>query len=104
MREEIKQNFVPNFFRFLSHGRSYRTISTEFHLHFSTIFQIVNDVCIALWNALQPIFLSKPDQPKWLEIADGFNEKWQFPLTIGALDGKHFACIVCFLIKLKLVH
>lgn len=28
----------------------------------------------------------------WKRISDGFLEKWNFPHTLGALDGKHIAC------------
>ena len=31
-----------------------------------------------------------PDKKKWIEIANGFWKKWQYPNCIGALDGKHF--------------
>lgn len=29
---------------------------------------------------------------EWKELAAGFNEKWNFPHCIGALDGKHIIC------------
>ena len=28
----------------------------------------------------------------WTQLSDGFMEKWNFPHTLGALDGKHIAC------------
>lgn len=28
----------------------------------------------------------------WSRITDGFLERWNFPHTLGALDGKHIAC------------
>lgn len=31
-------------------------------------------------------------QDEWAPIAEGFMERWQFPHTLGALDGKHIAC------------
>lgn len=36
------------------------------------------------------IFLQFPDtEAEWLSIAKGFEERWNFPICIGALDGKH---------------
>lgn len=32
------------------------------------------------------------DSGQWQEIANAFLQKWNFPHTIGALDGKHIAC------------
>ena len=29
---------------------------------------------------------------EWTVISDGFMERWNFPHTLGALDGKHIAC------------
>jgi len=34
--------------------------------------------------------LQAPDsEEEWLEIAQDFERKWNFPHVIGALDGKH---------------
>ena len=30
-----------------------------------------------------------PDKEMWLRIADGFNERFQFPNCLGSIDGKH---------------
>jgi hypothetical protein len=30
--------------------------------------------------------------PDWKRISDGFLEKWNFPHTLDAFDGKHIAC------------
>lgn len=32
------------------------------------------------------------DAEDWQAIADGFMKKWNFPHTLGALDGKHITC------------
>ncbi len=31
-------------------------------------------------------------QEGWLELANGWNQRWNFPHVIGAIDGKHVAC------------
>lgn len=34
-------------------------------------------------------YLQTPNTEEWLEIAQQFEERWNFPNCIGALDGKH---------------
>lgn len=45
-----------------------------------------------MWKILQPIVMQEPTMSKWMEIAEEFERKWQFPNCIGALDGKHVIC------------
>lgn len=45
-------------------------------------------MCSTIWKALQPSVLPPITQEKWSNIAQGFQEKWQFPNCIGAVDGK----------------
>ncbi len=33
--------------------------------------------------------MPEPTTEQWMSIAHGFEEKWQFPHCVGALDGKH---------------
>ena len=30
-------------------------------------------------------------EEEWLKIAKAFEEKWNYPLCLGAIDGKHIA-------------
>ena len=51
---------------------------------------IVREVCCAIYFALGHIYMKVPStKEEWLKIALEFEEKWQFPNCIGAVDGKH---------------
>lgn len=54
-----------------------------------TVSNIVNEVSAAIWKNMQPLYLPQPTTDTWEAIATGFEEKWQFPHCIGAIDGKH---------------
>ena len=77
------------FFRFLATGDSYKTISFSYRIGKSTIVNIVPEVCEAVWKRLQPIYMAAPTADDWINIAQGFQDAWQFPHCIGAVDGKH---------------
>ncbi|XP_018402816.1 PREDICTED: uncharacterized protein LOC108779808 [Cyphomyrmex costatus] len=75
---------------FLAHGDSIATTSRLFRIGKSTLYSIIPEVCKAIWETLQPIYLRCPQQEdEWLKIADEFNNIWNFPNCIGAIDGKH---------------
>ncbi|KAJ8364989.1 hypothetical protein SKAU_G00138200 [Synaphobranchus kaupii] len=40
---------------------------------------------------LNPLYLAPPTEEDWLEVAAGFQDRWDFPNCVGALDGKHVA-------------
>ncbi|GFO40552.1 protein antagonist of like heterochromatin protein 1 [Plakobranchus ocellatus] len=56
---------------------------------FATVRTIVTDTVIVIWDRLQAAEMPIPDHDKWTSIADKFFARCDFPLCIGALDGKH---------------
>lgn len=75
--------------RFLSTGDSYRAIADSFRVGVSTVSTIVPDVVAAIWDGLVDQFMAVPGAEEWRSIAEEFEERWNFPLCCGALDGKH---------------
>ncbi len=76
-------------FRYLATGDSFRTIASSFRVGVSTVCKVVPDVVTAIWDCLVEEFMAVPSTDEWRSIAEGFEERWNFPLCCGALDGKH---------------
>lgn len=75
---------------FLASGLAYKRLAFYYRIHPSTISLFVPNVCRAIIDVFQPEFLATPSTPnEWIHLAKRFNERWQFPNCIGALDGKH---------------
>lgn len=56
----------------------------------STIDNIIRETCSAIWQILYPLVLpSEFSENQWLAISREFEELWQFPHAIAAIDGKH---------------
>lgn len=55
----------------------------------STISDIIKETTPAIWDRLQDKHLKIPSTEKWIEIANRFNELWNLPHCLGAIDGKH---------------
>ena len=66
-----------------------RTISFSFRIGRTTVRTIINETCSAIWNELVHKVMPMPDERQWWEIANKFEDLWQFPNCIGAIDGKH---------------
>ncbi|KAK7915496.1 hypothetical protein WMY93_011257 [Mugilogobius chulae] len=47
------------------------------------------DVAAAIWDCLVGEFMAVPTVEEWRSIAEEFEERWNFPLCCGAVDGKH---------------
>ena len=56
----------------------------------STLCNIVRESSQAIWIALQPIYVRAPGSAAVrTAISTKFQELWNFPNCVGAIDGKH---------------
>lgn len=74
-------------------GCSFAELHYIFRIRVSTVAEIVREVCAAIWLCLKEICLPEPTEEKWLQIANDFSQRAQFPHCIGACDGKHIRII-----------
>ena len=76
--------------RFLATGETFRSLSFQFRISKGAISYIVRDVCDAINKNMSPLYLKVPStMEEWLEISGKFEERWQLPNCVGAIDGKH---------------
>ena len=71
----------------------YRTIGALFGLGQSTVGEIVLDTCEFIVIHLLPKYIRVPKNDCLREIVNGFEHKWGFPQTVGAIDGTHIPII-----------
>ena len=65
-------------------------MSYEFRMSRSTVCHVLLEVCDAIWKVLHPEYLKMPtSKTEWLSISKYFEELWNFPNCVGAIDGKH---------------
>ncbi|KAB0790574.1 hypothetical protein PPYR_15024, partial [Photinus pyralis] len=68
---------------------SFQNLGWEFRVGHSTVSKVIYETCEAIWETLQPIYLKSPSETDWMSIGENFFNKWNFPHTLGAIDGKH---------------
>ena len=94
---------------YLATGSSHATIGFHYALGRSTVTSIIFDTCQAIWSQLSQISLDPPaTHQQWKETADKFLEMWDFPNTVGAVDGNYlvvylFACYQMVSIILRVI-
>lgn len=80
--------------RYLATGLSFRSLGLTFRINDYTVGKCVSLVVDAIWNNFYQQHLPVPDHRMLVEIATGFQERWNFPHAVGCLDGKHIR-ILC---------
>ena len=76
--------------RYLVTGDSMQTISFSYRVGHSTVSGIIESTCDSLWNILMPQYLQRPTTTmEWKRVSEGFEQIWNFPHCVGAIDGKH---------------
>ncbi len=54
-----------------------------------TLHYVTKETCEAIWETLQHEVLKVPSHDEWVQIARDFEDMWNFPHCLGAIDGKH---------------
>ena len=50
----------------------------------------MKEVCEAIWKCFQEDYMKMPNLvSEWESIAKEFEQRWNFPNCLGAIDGKH---------------
>ncbi|XP_018377830.1 PREDICTED: uncharacterized protein LOC108770655, partial [Trachymyrmex cornetzi] len=75
--------------RYLASGDSMSSISYAFRIGHNTVSKIIAETCEQIWTILKEEIFLQPNETNWQTIAEKFNEQWNFPHCIGAIDGKH---------------
>ncbi|XP_046407720.1 uncharacterized protein LOC124172320 [Ischnura elegans] len=92
MRESISpKKRLSLTLRFLATGETYRSMMYD-RIHHSTMGGIIPEVCESIYRNLKGKYLKVPQTRKeWEDIANEFETIWNFPMCLGAIDGKHIA-------------
>ena len=79
--------------RHLASGTKYSDMQYGWRVPHNTISIVVREVCQAIIEEYTEELMSPPDTKEgWRQIAEDWYKRWNFPHTIGAVDGKHVAC------------
>lgn len=61
----------------------------SYRIGHTTIGKILRRVCGAIWEVLRTESFPEMTEKRWIDIAEGFQNYSQYPLCLGAIDGKH---------------
>lgn len=76
--------------RFLASGDDQESLAFSFRLGRTTVTHILRETYSAIGEALGEIYLKPPCSPDdWQAISKDFEEVWNLPHCVGAIDGKH---------------
>lgn len=81
--------------RFLATGRSFQDLKFSALISPQALGEIIPETCHAITTVLRKEYMRFPGSEfDWMQIAETFSTKWNFPQCLGAVDGKHIR-IVC---------
>ena len=94
MREPLEPGLkVALTLRHLASGARYRDMQYAWRVPPNTICIVVREVCLAIIDEYLDELLTCPTtEAGWMELANDWYRRWNFPHVIGAIDGKHVAC------------
>ena len=86
--------------RNLGSEESQQSFSFSFRMGRTTVSQILPETSDAIFQSLKEPYIKCPNSPEdWKAISQKFEEYWNVPHAVGAIDGKHIRiqCITCSL-------
>lgn len=76
------------FFRYFSCGSLQRHVASSYRVSKASFCDIIDTVCNAICSEMQDE-MPRLSKEGWLNIANRYNHKWNFPNCLGSIDGKH---------------
>lgn len=70
-------------------GESYRSLGFQYRINESYVSAIVQKVLMAIIKKKWKESMPKPTEETWKIAAHKFWQRWNFPMCVGAIDGKH---------------
>ncbi|XP_018365221.1 PREDICTED: uncharacterized protein LOC108762645 [Trachymyrmex cornetzi] len=75
--------------RYLASSDSIKSIGYAFRVAPNTVSKIVHETCNEIWKTLKNIVMPVASTQEWKTIGQNFERLWNFPHSIGAIDGRH---------------
>lgn len=72
-------------------GESRASLHFSFRIGKSTVSNILKETCIALGVCLKTFIEIPNTVEKWADVASDFYCRWNMPLCLGSIDGKHIS-------------
>jgi hypothetical protein len=84
----IKVN-IDLFLRYLATGATQIHLAMSYRVSPASVSNIIRETMRAIIDAFGKETLSKPTEDKWRKAEKVFRHRWNFPMCVGAIDGKH---------------
>ena len=84
----LKKLCIMYTYKYLASGMSQLDVGRYFRVGVSTTSGIIPEVCSALWEKLAPPEMPVPDTKKWIDIAEEFEERWNYHHCLGKIGHK----------------
>ena len=76
--------------RYLAAGEFFQSLRLHLRISLVEASYIVKGYCSAINDRLRNMFIEFPDSwEKWLKISRKFEQLWNYPHSLGEMDGKH---------------